>query len=118
MGGALCQHGPALSFCGIEVVYLEGDAVIGMRDAGAQILFHRTVLGGPEHEGPVMHPVVHRQHHRTEPSCEPDPADLGPADQVPALRFVQFFYNRLHEHGSTPAGAGPSPGRHPGAKSA
>src|SRR3984957_13756090 len=91
MRRSLDQHAPALAPGGVDVVDLERHLVVPAHDPGLQVLIHRTVLGGPEHDRPVVPLVVHRQHRRTEPALVGDAADSAPRYQPQALGLLEFL---------------------------
>ncbi len=56
------------------LVDLESHLGLRVRYPGAQILSHRAVLPGPEHDGPLKQRIVDRQHSWPETARIPDPA--------------------------------------------
>src|SRR6202044_3463005 len=81
-----------------DLVYLEGNLVLRVRDAGAQILHHRAVQSGSEHDRPFMQLIVDRQYDRPEPAGVPNPANAPPGGQTQALLLVQQLPHLLADH--------------------
>ena len=94
MGRALDQHAPAFSRRMVEVVDLEGDPVLGMRDAGPQVLIRGAVLGGPEQDRAVIQLVVDREARSGRTGRRTPAADTARGDEPQALGLIQFL-----EHG-------------------
>jgi CBS domain-containing protein len=88
---SLDQHAPALAPGRVDLVDLERHLVIPARNPGLQVLIQRAVLGGPEHDRPVVPLVVHRQHRRTEPALVGDAADSALRYQPQALGLIEFL---------------------------
>src|ERR1700758_4880499 len=75
MGWPLNEHAPAPPCGRVDLIDLERDLVVGVRDPGPQVLIQRAVLRSAEHDRTAAQFVVHRQHGRPEPADVGDPAD-------------------------------------------
>src|SRR5215472_2739384 len=89
--GALDQDAPSLSCGEVDLVDLEGDLVLGVGDAGTEILICGAVLGGAEPDCSPVQPVVDGEHRRAVPARVRDPADAPRRDQPHAFRLVQVL---------------------------
>src|SRR5689334_518526 len=101
---SLDQHAPALAPGRVDLVDLERHLVVAARDPGLQVLVERAVAGGPEHDGPVVPLIIHRQHGRAEPALVGDAADSARRNQAQALGLVKLLDHAV-SHGSTLASA-------------
>src|ERR1700733_5638771 len=92
---SLDEHAPTLTRGLVEFVDLERHLVLGVGDAGAQVLVRVAVRHGPKYDRSLEQHVVDREDGRAVPAGEREPPDPARGDQPQAFRFLQSLQNWL-----------------------
>lgn len=90
---ALDEDAPAFPGGRDDLVDLERHLVLGVGDAGAQVLTHRAVLPGPEHDRLFIQREVDRQDGGPEPARVADPPHTARRDEPQALCLIQELHD-------------------------
>jgi len=95
MRRTLDKHTPPFVRLYVEVVDLESDSELRVRDPCPEVFFGGAILGGPEQDGTVVQLVIDWQHSQIPPTRKDKPADAAVGDKSQALSIIQGLQHGL-----------------------